>query len=184
MAFFTARERAALGKSVEIKVQGKVRELVRQEFSPRRRPPAEPSFTDDGGAVPRRRPPQPDFTDDAAAMVRRATDSSLQEIDDLIAVLQRRREKLISETARVQREVIEYAKLSQSTMQSTKIIAESLEHLNKVCHPRETEPEVASAEPGEATALGESSEAAVPVDDGGGADITAVPGDAGTPTTA
>jgi hypothetical protein len=32
----------------------------------------------------------------------------------------------------VQREVIEYAKLSQTTMQSTKIIAESLAHFNKL----------------------------------------------------
>ena len=181
MAFFNARERAALGKSVEIKVQGKVRELVRQEFTPRRRP-AEPSFTDDGGPVLRRRPPQPDFTNDAAAMVRRATDSSLQEIDDLIAILQRRREKLVNETARVQREVIEYAKLSQSTMQSTKIIAESLEHLNKVRDPRDDEQESASAEPSEATAPGEGSEVAALGEYGAATDITAVADD--TPTTA
>ena len=39
----------------------------------------------------------------------------------------RRRDLLSSEAARVQRELTEYANLSQSAMQSTRIIAESLE---------------------------------------------------------
>ena len=47
------------------------------------------------------------------------------------AELGRRREKLLSESARVQREIIEYAKLSQSAMQSTKIISQRLSSLNK-----------------------------------------------------
>src|SRR5258708_5280220 len=38
MGFFTARERAALGKSAEIGVQGNVRELVRGDFAPWRLP--------------------------------------------------------------------------------------------------------------------------------------------------
>ena len=37
MSFFTTRERAELGKSAEIRVEGKVRELVRRDFAPRRR---------------------------------------------------------------------------------------------------------------------------------------------------
>src|SRR5262245_40446715 len=56
MAFFTDRERAALGKSLDVKVQGKVRELVRQEFGPRRRRPAEPNSPEDAGPMMRRRP--------------------------------------------------------------------------------------------------------------------------------
>jgi len=55
----------------------------------------------------------------------------LQEIDALIAELRRRRENLLSEGARVQREIIEYAKLSQSAMQSTKIITQRLSSLKK-----------------------------------------------------
>ena len=52
----------------------------------------------------------------------------MQEVDRLIGELQQLRELLHQEGARVQREITEYAHLSQSAMQSTKIIAESLSH--------------------------------------------------------
>ena len=42
------------------------------------------------------------------------------------------RDMLQNEGARVQREIVEYATLSQAAMQSTKIIAESLTHWKKV----------------------------------------------------
>lgn len=201
MAFFTDRERAALGKSLDVKVQGKVRELVRQEFGPRRRRPAEPNSPEDAGPMMRRRPAEPDspedagpmmrrrpaeptFTDDVGSMMRRATESSLQQIDDIIAILQRRRDKLLSETARVQREVIEYAKLSQSTVQSTKIIAESLEHLNKIRDPRPSEPEddVSSGEEPAEAAAAPIDDAMAPVDDGAETDTPAAP-EGATPET-
>jgi hypothetical protein len=102
MGFFTARERAELGRSVEIGVEGKGGESVRHDFAPRQRP----------------------REDDAAghlgSLMQRVAKTALQEIDDLIAELRRRRERLLSESARVQREIIEYAKLSQSAVQSTK----------------------------------------------------------------
>jgi hypothetical protein len=114
MGFFTVGERAELGKSAERRAQGNIRELVRDDFA-RRRPPA-------GN----------DLADDVGSLTQRLAKTSLREIDDLIVALQRRREELLSESARVQREIVEYAKLSQSTMQSTKIIAESLAYWNKV----------------------------------------------------
>jgi hypothetical protein len=55
----------------------------------------------------------------------------LQQIDDLIEMLQTRREALLSETVRVQDEIVGYAKLSQSTMQSTKAISDCLEQWRK-----------------------------------------------------
>jgi hypothetical protein len=58
--------------------------------------------------------------------LQRVSGSSVQEIDRLIGELQTLRDKLQSEGARVQREIIQYANLSQAAMQSTKIIAESL----------------------------------------------------------
>ena len=64
--------------------------------------------------------------------MRQVSEASLREIDDLVIELQRQREKLLSESVRVQREIAEYAELSQLTMQSTKIITESLAYLNKV----------------------------------------------------
>jgi hypothetical protein len=117
MGFFTSRERSELDKTAEPRVQGVEREVVRHDFAPRarRRPAAEP-----------------DLTGHVGTLMRRVADSSLQDIDELIARLQRRREQLLIESERVQREVIEYAKLSQTTMQSTKIISESLAHFNKV----------------------------------------------------
>jgi hypothetical protein len=61
--------------------------------------------------------------------MQRVAKTALQEIDALIAELRRRRERLLSESARVQREIIEYAKLSQSAVQSTKTITERLSNL-------------------------------------------------------
>jgi hypothetical protein len=58
--------------------------------------------------------------------LQRVAGTSLQEIDGLIAELQTLRALLQEEGARVQRNLAEYAHLSQSAMQSTRIIAESL----------------------------------------------------------
>ena len=54
------------------------------------------------------------------------------EIDKLVAELQTLREMLQNEGARVQREIVEYASLSQAAMQSTRIIAESLTSWKKI----------------------------------------------------
>jgi hypothetical protein len=70
--------------------------------------------------------------DDNMGSMQRLTEASLQEIDDLIAELLIRREKLLSESARVQREIIAYAKLSQSTMQSTKVVTDGLANWSKI----------------------------------------------------
>jgi hypothetical protein len=50
----------------------------------------------------------------------------VRELDKVIAELQALREKLQSDGARVEREMVEYATLSQSTLQSTKVISECL----------------------------------------------------------
>jgi hypothetical protein len=55
------------------------------------------------------------------SLMQSLTKPSLQQIDDLVAELRRGREHLLSETARMQRELVEYAKLSQRTVQSTTI---------------------------------------------------------------
>ena len=151
MSFFTTRERVELGKSVEITAEGKVREVVRSEFAPRRRRsdndlaghvgsvmqqrPADNHFAGHVGPVMQHRPADNHFAGHVDSVMQQMAASSLQEIDDLIVMLRRRREKLLNENARVQRAVIEYAKLSQSTMQSARIITESLSHLNKVPAP-------------------------------------------------
>jgi hypothetical protein len=133
MSFFT-RERAELGKSAEIKMDRKVHDVVRSEFAPRRRRPDSdlPGHVD---SVMQQRPADNNLGGHTRSVIRQVTESSLREIDDLIVVLRRRREELLNESARVERAVIEYAKLSQSTMQSARIITESLSHLNRVPAP-------------------------------------------------
>lgn len=125
MGFFTSRERAQVEKPTELRARGRVREVVRQDFAPRRRP----AETDLAGHV--------------GTLMRQVAEASLREIDVLVIELRRQREKLLSESARVQREIAEYAELSQSTMQSTKIITESLAYLSKVADaPSIGEPQV------------------------------------------
>jgi exonuclease VII large subunit len=60
------------------------------------------------------------------SLMQRLTEPSLQQIDDLVAELRRGREHLLSETALMQRELVEYAKLSQRTAQSTTIGTQQL----------------------------------------------------------
>ena len=112
----------------------KVRDVVRSEFAPRRhRPDSDlPGHVD---LVMRQRPADNNLGGHVGSVIQQVTESSLQEIDDLSVVLRRRREELLSESAHVQRAVIEYAKLSQSTMQSVRLITESLSHLNRVSAP-------------------------------------------------
>jgi len=116
MGFFTPRERAELGESLDPKVPRRPREPIRRDFTPRR-----PARTPD--------PASQSLSNQIGAVMQRVSENSLQEIDDLIAALKRRREKLLSETVRVQREILEYAKLNQSTLQSAKVITESLGYL-------------------------------------------------------
>ena len=152
MGFFTPRERAALGKSAELREQGKVRELVRHDFTPapRPRPPyperpthhERPASQDRSASYERPanhdrptgldRAPSPDLAGHVGTLMQRVSDTSVREIDELIAQLQQRREALLSESMRMQREILEYAKLNQATLQSTKIITESLASFRRV----------------------------------------------------
>jgi hypothetical protein len=62
------------------------------------------------------------------SLLQRASGTSVQEIDRLIAQLQTLRDMLNHEGRRVQHEVAEYATMSQAALQSTRIIAETLHH--------------------------------------------------------
>jgi hypothetical protein len=140
MAFFTSRERAALSNSGDADVEGTIRAFVRRDFAPMRPPQDQNHVRRDFAS--RREPQDQDYVrqqrrgHDLAGSVssdlQRVSETSLMGIDNLIVELQMQREKLLSESARVQRDIVEFARLSQSTMQSTKIIAESLVYWNKV----------------------------------------------------
>jgi len=117
MGFFTARERTELGKSqtglgAQGRPQEQVRNLVRDDLAARRRPAD-----------------NLDVAGDVVSPLQRTVATSLLEIDDVIVELRRQREELLSESARMQREISDYAKFNQSTIQSTKIITERLANL-------------------------------------------------------
>ena len=60
------------------------------------------------------------------SVLQRASTSSVQEIDKLIAELQTLSDTLDNERARVQHEIVQYSSLTRAAMKSTKVIAESL----------------------------------------------------------
>ena len=93
------------------KVEGEIREFVRRDGAGLRRYPE-----DDDQVV----------ADNISSLLQGVSASSVQEIDRLIGELKILRERLHQEGERVQREIVEYASLSQAAMQSTKVIAESL----------------------------------------------------------
>jgi len=74
------------------------------------------------------------FTSNVNSLVQRVAGTSLREIDTLLRELEGLREFLHSEGERVQREVAAYAHLSQSAMNSTKIISESMHQWRKLTH--------------------------------------------------
>jgi hypothetical protein len=88
-----------------------IREFVRRDFASVRQQPE-----NDGEVV----------ANNISSLLQRVSGSSVQEIERLIGELQTLRDMLHSEGARVQREIIQYANLSQAAMQSTKTIAEGL----------------------------------------------------------
>jgi ABC-type transporter Mla subunit MlaD len=105
------------GQSAETEVEAEIREFVRRD-------------------VVTNRERQPENESEMVAssinsVLQRATTTSVQEIDKLIAELQTLSDTLHSERARVQREIIQYSTLTRTALQSTKIIAESLTQFKK-----------------------------------------------------
>jgi hypothetical protein len=117
MTLTKSSEPAAVDKTVETQVEGEIREFVRRDIATLRRQPESDSEM---------------VASNIGTLLQRVAGTSVKEIDKLIGELQTLREMLHNEGARVQREIVEYATLSQAAMQSTRIIAESLTHWKKV----------------------------------------------------
>jgi hypothetical protein len=115
MAVMKSSETAEAGRPNE--VEGEIREFVRRDVATLRRQPES-----DGEMV----------ANNISTLLQRVAGTSVKEIDKLILELQTLREMLQNEGARVQREIVEFATLSQAAMQSTRIIAESLTQWKKV----------------------------------------------------
>lgn len=111
MTMIKTREPAAVDEPTENAVEGGIREFVRRDVATLRRSAEAESEM---------------VANNINTLLQRVAGSSVQEIDRLIGELQTLRDLLQGEGARVQREITEYAHLSQSAMQSTKIITESL----------------------------------------------------------
>jgi hypothetical protein len=94
-------------------VEGAVREYVRQKSAPRR-------SLEDGEVV----------ANNMNTFLERVAGFSIAEIDRIIAELHSLRDVLQSKGERVQREIAEYSHLTQSAIQSTKIITEALAGAN------------------------------------------------------
>ena len=117
MTLFKSRDTSELETAVETEVEGEIREFVRRDVATLRRHPENDSEI---------------VASNINSLLQRVAGTSIQEIDKLIAELQTLRDRLSTEAARVQREIVEYATLSQAAMQSTKIIAESISSWKKV----------------------------------------------------
>ena len=102
---------ADFDQAVEAAVEGEIREFVRRDGANLRRAPETDSEM---------------VANNITTLLQRVAGTSVQEIDRLMAELHTLRDLLQAESARVQREITDYAHLSQSAMQSTKIISESL----------------------------------------------------------
>ena len=101
--------------------EGEVREFVRRDASFRQRP----------------RPQQAGETamDNMNSLIQRVLTASVEEIDRVITELQAMRDLLRGEADRVQREISNYAGMSQAAMSSMKIIADSLRQLKPSSTP-------------------------------------------------
>jgi hypothetical protein len=104
----TNEERQGPGREFE----GEMREIIRRDVvaQVRQSPPAE------GEAG----------VDNLSGMIERVAVNSAAEIDKLISELQQLRDFLFNEGQRVQREIAGYAQLSQTAMNSTRVITENL----------------------------------------------------------
>jgi hypothetical protein len=67
--------------------------------------------------------------DNLTALLRRVSEASTRKIENLIGDLQSLRKKLHTDGNRIQRDIAEYAELSQQVMQLTNIISESVKKL-------------------------------------------------------
>ncbi len=102
-----------IDKSPETEVEGNIRELVRRDSGVFRQAESDSEVS----------------ASNLNALLRRVSGTPAREIDELIGELQALREKLQDDGNRVQRDIVEYAELSQSVIQLTKIISESVKKL-------------------------------------------------------
>jgi hypothetical protein len=97
-------------------IEGNIRELVRRDTSAFRQVDSDSEMA----------------ANNLSTLLRRVSGNSAREIDNLIGELSTLRDKLQADSDRVERDIVEYAQLSQSVLQLTKIIADGVTQVKKV----------------------------------------------------
>jgi hypothetical protein len=97
-------------------VESNIRELVRRDTTALRQAESDSELA----------------ANNLGSLLRRVSAQSTREIDLLIGELRTLREKLATDGSRVEREIVDYAALSQSVIQLTKIIADGVTQVKKV----------------------------------------------------
>jgi hypothetical protein len=110
------RQRGAEGDRPGVEVESNIRELVRRDATALRQAESDSELA----------------ANNLSTLLRRVSAHSTREIDLLIAELRTLRDKLHSDGNRVEREIVDYAALSQSVIQLTKIIADGVTQIKKV----------------------------------------------------
>ena len=110
-------EAAAAVNQATTEVEGEIREFVRRDVSVFRRQRQDNSSGD--AAV-----------ENISSLIQRVSASSVAEIDRVVNELNTVREMLRTEGERVQREITNYASLSQAAMSSMKVMTDSLAQWN------------------------------------------------------
>jgi hypothetical protein len=108
-----------LDKAADSEIEGNIRDLVRRDGTSFRQGQSQGQGSGDGEMT----------AHSLSALLGRVLGTSAREIDNLVGELQTLREKLQTDGQRIQRDIAEYATLSQSVMQLTKIISESVRKL-------------------------------------------------------
>ena len=116
MSIVKQRDSAAAERSGDVELEGKIHELVRR----------------DGHAIRRGDGDSEVAAGNLGSLVRRVSVNSAGEIDNLIRELQLLRDKLVADGQRVEREIVEYAGLSQSVIDMTRIITDSMTQVKRV----------------------------------------------------
>jgi hypothetical protein len=112
------RQRGSVGvdRSAEAELEGNIHELVRRESNAVRQTDGESEAA----------------TRNLGDLLRRVSANSTAEIDALISELRLLREKLTADGQRIERDVVDYAALSQSVIEVTKIITDSMLQVKKL----------------------------------------------------
>lgn len=110
-------DEAAAAVQQATEVEGEIREFVRRDVSVFRRQRQDSSSGD--AAV-----------ENISSLIQRVSASSVAEIDRVVNELNAVREMLRTEGERVQREITNYASLSQAAMSSMKVMTDSLAQWN------------------------------------------------------